>query len=415
MKNITIPSDVKRIIETIESANYEAYIVGGCVRDILNNTPPKDWDIATSATPTQIKALFSMGTLTRTVDTGIKHGTVTVLIEGRGYEVTTYRVDGEYNDSRRPDTVTFTRSIEEDLSRRDFTMNAIAYNPKRGFVDPFDGIADISNKLIRCVGLPCHRFSEDALRMLRAIRFAGVLGFKVHEDILVAISRHKATINNISVERIQQELRKFLMGSYPNAIEMLESTGLMQYILPNCNYQGEYVILWLKECPKNEPLRWVLFLMGIMPTASNCSVSSEKLLKHLRFDNKTIQEVSLYMQFMHIPIATTRYEVKKTFLQFMPQECFENLIILKSIVSTSQKSQLINFKREADDIFQKGECFTIRDLAISGNDLLKMGIPQGKAIGETLEYLLDKAMQDPTINNSEILTLMLSDITQGIK
>ena len=403
MKNITIPNDVKFIIETIETANYEAYIVGGCVRDILNNTPPKDWDVATSATPLQIKELF-----TRTVDTGIKHGTVTVLIEGRGHEVTTYRVDGEYNDSRRPDTVTFTKSIEEDLSRRDFTMNAIAYNPRCGFVDPFGGTIDISKKLIRCVGLPSHRFSEDALRMLRAIRFSGVLGFNVHEDILDAISKHRKTIKNISVERIQQELRKLLMGSYPKAIDMLDSTGLLQYILPDYHYIREPLISWLKECPKKESLRWVLFL-------SSGSDEHEKILKHLRFDNKTIQEVLLYGRFMHIPIGiiTTRYEIKKTFLRHMSQECFENLIILKSIISENKTPnlQLIKFKQEADDIFQKDECYTINNLAINGDDLLKMGIPRGKAIGETLEYLLDKVMQDPTINTCETLL----NITQCIK
>ena len=202
---LEIPKNAETILHILEKAGYEAYVVGGCVRDSILGRSPDDWDITTSAKPEQVKALFH-----RTVDTGLQHGTVTVLMEKEGYEVTTYRVDGEYEDGRHPKEVTFTASLKEDLKRRDFTINAMAYNDETGLVDAFDGIADLNAKRIRCVGEPTERFSEDALRMLRAVRFAAQLGFAIEERTEQAIRDMCGNLEKISAERIQVELVKLV-------------------------------------------------------------------------------------------------------------------------------------------------------------------------------------------------------------
>ena len=381
-----LPNDVTFIISTLESAGYEAFAVGGCVRDMLRGVIPKDWDIATSATPQQAKALFS-----RTVDTGIKHGTIMVLLNKAHYEVTTYRIDGTYLDNRRPETVTFSGDIEEDLSRRDFTMNAIAYNPRSGFVDPFHGQSDIQKEIIRCVGNAQHRFAEDALRMLRAIRFAAATGFAVDEDIMSAISKLKQNLEHISPERIREELGKLLCAPYPHALELLESTGILPIILQNRAYGGNIteVVSHLKNCPINESMRLALFLSG-----TDC----ENILRDLRFDNKTINAVTQYVQLLPAPLPTNRYAIKKL-LRILSQESFENLLQLKAVVTPSQANALESIRQEANDIRDKGECFTLKTLAINGNDLSQMGIPPGKVMGDILEGLLDAVMRDAALRS----------------
>ena len=208
---MNIPEPARKIIDRLNEHGYEAYVVGGCVRDMILKREPGDWDITTSALPEQVKALFR-----RTVDTGIQHGTVTVMIEKEGFEVTTYRVDGEYHDGRHPEKVTFTRSLEEDLKRRDFTINAMAYHPEHGLVDLFGGMEDIDKKIIRCVGNPVERFTEDALRMLRAVRFSAQLGFEVEENTKAALSRMSGNLEHVSAERIQTELVKLLVSTHPD-------------------------------------------------------------------------------------------------------------------------------------------------------------------------------------------------------
>ena len=227
MYKIQIPNSVQFIIHTIEQAGFEAYAVGGCVRDSILGRTPDDWDITTSAKPEEIKRLFR-----HTVDTGIQHGTVTVLIKKECYEVTTYRIDGEYEDSRHPKNIEFTSNLEEDLKRRDFTINAMAYNPKDGLVDIFGGIEDINKKIIRCVGNANDRFSEDALRILRAVRFAGQLGFAIEEQTKAAIVALAPTLKNISAERIRVELDKLLMGKHPELIRVASETGICKVVLP---------------------------------------------------------------------------------------------------------------------------------------------------------------------------------------
>ena len=396
--NINIPHQVNFIIDTLESAGYEAFIVGGCVRDVLRNVIPKDWDIATSATPTQAKALFS-----RTVDTGIKHGTITVLLDRKHYEVTTYRIDGEYLDSRRPETVEFVSNIEEDLSRRDFTMNAIAYNPSEGFIDPFLGQEDINKKIIRCVGNPKQRFTEDALRMLRAVRFSGVTGFDICSQLLKAIFKLKHNLANVSPERIREELGKLITSPQPGAVEFLHTTGLLPFVLGGRNYKGDIyeVILWLKKCPTIETMRMALFLHWV---GEDC----ENILRSLRFDNKSIKEISLYVRMLHMPIKHSRYEIKKI-LRHIPPDIFDNFLTLKTIIVTDKEEILGGIRQEAADIIRKGDCFTLRDLAISGNDLAAIGIPKGKKMGVALEDMLDLVMQYPNLNTKDSLLEILQN------
>lgn len=224
---ITLPYKVEQIIRTIQGAGFDAYAVGGCIRDSILGRTPSDWDITTSARPEEVKKLFP-----RTVDTGIRHGTVTVMIQKEGFEVTTYRIDGEYEDSRHPKEVTFTANLTEDLKRRDFTVNAMAYNDKEGLIDVFGGMKDIEEKIIRCVGEAAERFSEDALRVMRAVRFSAQLGYTIDEKTKDAIKELAPTLKNISAERIQTELIKIAVSPNPDYLRIAYETGVTKAIFP---------------------------------------------------------------------------------------------------------------------------------------------------------------------------------------
>ena len=238
--HISIPKHASDIIKTLSAHGYEAYVVGGCVRDSILGKEPADWDITTSALPEQVKALFP-----RTIDTGLKHGTVTIMMDKVGYEVTTYRIDGTYEDHRRPNEVTFTSDLKEDLMRRDFTINAMAYNEEQGLVDLFGGIQDLTDRIIRCVGNPAERFDEDALRMLRAVRFAGQLNFKIEENTKAAIEAQHTFLKDVSAERIQTELMKLLVSGHPEMIRTAYETGLTSVFLPEFDR--------MMETPQNNP------------------------------------------------------------------------------------------------------------------------------------------------------------------
>ena len=238
--HISIPKHASDIIKTLSAHGYEAYVVGGCVRDSILGKEPADWDITTSALPEQVKALFP-----RTIDTGLKHGTVTIMMDKVGYEVTTYRIDGTYEDHRRPNEVTFTSDLKEDLMRRDFTINAMAYNEEQGLVDLFGGIQDLTDRIIRCVGNPAERFDEDALRMLRAVRFAGQLNFKIEENTKAAIEAQHTFLKDVSAERIQTELMKLLVSGHPEMIRAAYETGLTSVFLPEFDR--------MMETPQNNP------------------------------------------------------------------------------------------------------------------------------------------------------------------
>ena len=315
MRKINIPENANRIIHTLQSAGYEAYIVGGCVRDAILGKEPDDWDITTSANPDQVKALFR-----RTIDTGIAHGTVTVMFGKEGYEVTTYRIDGKYEDHRRPTTVTFTRSLLEDMKRRDFTINAMAYNDEEGLIDHFEGMKDLERHLIRCVGDPAERFDEDALRILRAVRFAAQLDFSIEEKTREAIVRQAQYLKDISAERIQVELTKLLLSEHPEELRTAYELGVTEVVLPEFDRMmeteqnnkhhmysvGEHTLLVVEGVSSTKVLRWAALLHDVAKPLTKTTDENgdhfyghnEKgvevardVLRRLKFDNATIDRV----------------------------------------------------------------------------------------------------------------------------
>ena len=279
---MNIPEPARKIIDRLNEHGYEAYVVGGCVRDMILKREPGDWDITTSARPEQVKALF-----TRTLDTGIQHGTVTIMVGKEGYEVTTFRVDGDYTDGRHPDTVTFTPSLEEDLKRRDFTINAMAYNHNTGLVDIFGGREDIDRKVIRCVGNPTERFTEDALRILRAIRFSAQLGFEIEDATRQAITEIAPNLIHVSKERIQVELTKLLLSDRPQTMKLVYETGISPYVSETFHKMGEMLADMPITVPAKKALRWALFLRKGTPE------QSVRILRDLKLDNDTIYQVKV--------------------------------------------------------------------------------------------------------------------------
>ncbi|SNU06692.1 tRNA nucleotidyltransferase (CCA-adding enzyme) [Lachnospiraceae bacterium] len=434
---ISLPKEVKYIIEQLNSAGFEAYAVGGCVRDSLLERVPNDWDITTSATPQEIKSAFR-----RTVDTGIKHGTVTVLIGGEGYEVTTFRIDGEYSDHRRPDGVTFTRELSEDLLRRDFTINAMAYSEGTGLVDLYGGVDDLKKGIIRCVGNPDDRFNEDALRIMRAVRFGAQLGFDIDEDTRTAAAKHAAELSQVSAERIETELTKLLVSPHPEKIMDMYELGITSVVLPefdrmintpqNTPYHrfdvGRHTIEVMKNVPASKVMRYSALLHDVgkpdtRTTDNNgqdhfkghAKVSegiAETVLKRLRMDNDTIRDVKNIVLWHDFGLkgGITKKSVRKM-LSKMGKEYFDFYVQIKRAdimgqsdyradVSIDILNQIIVFH---DEIIEEGNALTISDLAIGGKDLIEMGIKPGPEMGEILRQLLDRVLEEPELNTKENL------------
>ncbi len=436
---VFVPYDVKYIINELYKNKFDAFIVGGCLRDLLLNLEPKDYDIATSAKPDNVMSLFN-----KTIPTGIKHGTVTVVINNNNYEVTTFRTEGDYLDNRHPSSVDFVTDIREDLSRRDFTVNALAYNDKLGLIDYFNGINDLKNKIIRCVGHADKRFKEDALRMLRAIRFSCQLGFKIENKTFEAIINNANLIKNISKERIRDELCKILISSSPSkGIDMLQKTGLLEFIIPELNLLVNYSPLsikhnrdvfghTLKVMDNLEGNNLTLMLAALLHDVGKLntltleadgvyrfpkhniegSVMSKKILRDLKFDNYTVNSVSkliehhLVLQVNYMP---TRYEIKKYLL-----EVGEDIVYLLFELQKADIRALDNpkpflnkvdyIKDTVKDILSNKEPLYIKDLVINGEDLIKeFNIPRGKLIGDILNHLLDEVLKNPDLNNKENL------------
>lgn len=439
--HMDIPRDVELIINVLEKAGYEAYAVGGCVRDAILGRKPDDWDVTTSALPQDVKRLFR-----RTVDTGIKHGTVTVLIKSTGYEVTTYRVDGNYTDGRRPDSVRFTSNLLEDLKRRDFTINAMAYNPKTGLVDIFGGHDDLRNKIIRCVGDAKERFGEDALRMLRAVRFAAQLGFNIEDNTMAAIKELAPSIANISEERIREELEKLIISDNPGMIRIAYELGITNIIMPkfdimmatpqNTIYHiysvGEHAIHVMEGVRADRILRWTALLHDIgkpkCRTVNSKGQDSFKehavvgapmareILKSLKADNKTVNIVSKLVEcHMDNPVrkeksmTAMRRSIHKIGKDLYPMflEIRRADILAKSRIKVDEAMEELTFMEEAyDRIIKAGDCIDIKDMNISGKDLIAMGIGPGREIGEILEYLFDEVLKNPALNEKETLIEM---------
>lgn len=432
---ILLPEKVNMIIHTIQAAGFEAYAVGGCVRDSILGRVPDDWDITTSAKPEDIKKLFK-----RTIDTGIEHGTVTVMLEAEGFEVTTYRIDGEYEDSRHPKEVTFTSNLREDLRRRDFTINAMAYNDEVGLVDIFEGISDIEKKIIRCVGDAKERFTEDALRMMRAVRFSAQLGYSIDEGTKEAIKELAPTLQKISAERVQVELVKLVTSNNPDYLKIAFETGITAIVLPEFDrcmeteqknphhmYSvGEHTLWSMKYVERDKVLRLAMLFhdmgkpkaittddKGIHHFHGHNELSSQitkEVLRRLRFDNDTIHKVERLVYFHDYRPALTDKSVRR-FVAKIGKDLFPLYILVQTADVKAQsdykKEEKLHNIETVNNIFQgileREECLCLKDLAVTGKDLIDLGIKPGKEIGEILNHLLEMVLENPGLNEKEIL------------
>ena len=415
MSDITIalPDDVKEIIQTIESHGYEAFAVGGCIRDSILGRNPDDWDITTSARPEQVKSFFK-----RTIDTGIQHGTVTVMLHHTGYEVTTYRIDGEYKDGSHPESVEFSGKLVDDLQRRDFTINAMAYNEKQGFVDEFDGLSDMKQGIIRCVGDPKQRFLEDALRMMRAIRFSAQLGFAIEQETYDAMVALAGNIAQVSMERVQVELVKTLLSDNPSYVKRFAESGLFAVNLPCIDniLTGKYArnaLTMLKYAPKQSVLRYAaLFNMAEPQETKNA-------LKSLKLDNYTIDTVTKLVTYEKDVIAENEPAVREALhkygidmLQLMFTHEHARICTQEEILGLSMSAKKLHLERieqMSKEILQRGDCFTIKELDITGNDLKEYGL-QGAQIGKMLNELLHIVIENPKLNEKETLIAMIEHV-----
>ncbi|MCR5476948.1 MAG: CCA tRNA nucleotidyltransferase [Lachnospiraceae bacterium] len=436
-ENIILPEAVRKILKKLAQAGFEGYAVGGCVRDRLLGKEPNDWDITTSASPEEVKALFR-----RTVDTGLQHGTVTVLSGEEQFEVTTFRIDGEYEDGRHPKEVTFTASLEEDLARRDFTINAMAYNEERGLVDCFGGLTDLQAGIIRCVGDAKKRFGEDALRMLRALRFSAQLGYRIEEETFSAIRELAPTIEKVSAERIREELVKLLVSDHPYTLKKAWETGLTKVFLPefdrametpqrhihHCYDVGEHLLHSLEGVPAEPDLRIAMLLHdigksetitvdaeGITHFFGHPEVSArmtEEILRRLKFDNETIRTVTtlvLYHDYgngMPVTEKGVRKAVSRIGAELFPKYLLVRRadLLAQSDYRRAEKLEALRLWEETfREVTERGDCTSLKSLAVSGRDLMAEGLRPGKHLGEVLQRLLEEVLEEPGRNTRDYL------------
>ncbi len=455
-----LPEKVSYVISILTEHGFEAYAVGGCVRDTILGRIPGDWDITTSARPEEVKELFK-----RTIDTGIQHGTVTVMLDKEGFEVTTYRIDGEYEDNRHPKSVEFTTNLVEDLKRRDFTINAMAYSPETGLVDVFDGIGDMDRKLIRCVGEAKERFEEDALRMLRAVRFAGQLGFSIHQATKKAICESSKALKNISAERIRVELDKLITSGNPGLLMEAYETGITKNILPEWDAMVEtkqqnphhvYSVARhtikaleavgslrqqkeeIKDGKKYSILCWAVFLHdsgkpgaktqdeeGIDHFYGHEEIGSrlaKDILQRLRFDNYTIDMVTRLITWHDYRFGENQRAVRRA-ANKIGTDLMDYLFILQraDILGQNPKTweekltRLSKAEETYREVQRARQCLSLKELAVNGRDLLENGFLPGKGIGEILEWLLGQVLQEPENNEKEILLELAREYEKGQK
>lgn len=383
-----IPEAAEEIIRQLNQAGYEAFVVGGCVRDTLLGRQPEDWDITTSAKPEQVKAIFG-----RTIDTGIQHGTVTIMRGKCGYEVTTYRIDGEYEDGRHPKSVEFTSNLVEDLKRRDFTINAMAYSHEAGLVDVFGGMEDLNRKRIRCVGSPKDRFTEDALRILRAVRFSAQLGFEIEPETKKAITAIAPNLIHVSKERIQVELTKLLLSANPDYIREVYETGISPYIVPGFEEVPEEDISISNSLPVVKSLRWAAFLRLVDEKAA------VRILKGLKMDNDTIAKAGTLVRWWDQPIHASRPAIRRIMSQMTP-ELYDNLILLKQSVGAEPLEEVI---RLSGEIRKAGDCISLKTMAVTGKDLIEAGLKPGRELGVILNRMFEQVLEHPEYNTKEYL------------
>lgn len=394
MIKIQVPEAARRIIEQLNTSGYEAYVVGGCVRDSLLGRQPEDWDITTSAKPEQVKEIFN-----RTVDTGIQHGTVTVLIDHEGYEVTTYRIDGEYEDGRHPKSVEFTGNLLEDLKRRDFTINAMAYSDREGLVDAFDGVKDLEGRVIRCVGNPLDRFTEDALRILRAIRFSAQLGFDMEAETRAAISFIAPNMAKVSKERIQVELTKLLLSDHPGRLKDVYENGIGPYISKHFEAAGKqpFESERFTELPPVKHMRWSGFLRLEEPE------DAVRILKELKLDNDTIYQTKTLVSLWKTEISAHKPAIRQVMSTLSP-ELFKDLLWFQKVFChPSCKNRLEMVEQYSEEILRAGDCIRLKDMAVTGRELIDAGMKPGPEMGTVLNRLFQLVLEKPECNNREYL------------
>ena len=433
--DITLPLPVARALSVLEAHGYEAYTVGGCVRDSLLGRTPNDWDITTNATPEQMKACFDDF---RVIETGIQHGTLTVIVEGMQLEITTYRNDGEYLDNRHPVQVTFSKHIEDDLSRRDFTVNAMAYHPQKGLVDLFSGSDDLTARVIRCVGDAKTRFEEDGLRILRAIRFASVLDFEIEENTAKAIHGCKHLLSGIAAERIREEFCKLICGrgavrilrAYIDVVavfipELATCVGFEQNTKYHCYDVFEHTLHALELCENDDFITRLGILLhdigkplcytedeqgGHFKGHAPAGVEiTRNLLSRLRFDNETIHRMEFLVEWHDIPLSAEKKRVKRLMqrindadiLRLLEIKRCDRLAHAENFQELSPDLALIPFV--IDEIRTEDACLSLRTLAVDGADLMELGIPEGKMIGQMLHILLDEVIDERLPNEKNAL------------
>ncbi|MDE6260185.1 MAG: HD domain-containing protein [Oscillospiraceae bacterium] len=431
-----IPAGARHILQTLNDAGFEAYLVGGCVRDLLRGVAPHDWDICTSALPGETETCF-VGQ--RIIETGLKHGTVTVLEGGEPYEITTYRTEGPYSDSRRPDFVRFVPDLEEDLARRDFTMNAIAMDLDENLRDPFGGAEDIKAGLIRCVGEPAQRFQEDGLRVMRALRFAAVFGYEIEERTARAIHENRAMLDRVSAERINVELRKLLVSKnagavlrqYPDVFcqfwpQLSPLVILEQHNPWHCWGGWEHTIHAVEAAPTDVTLRLTMLLHDIGKPACKSTdeqgidhfyghpavsaLLADQMLRALKFDNKTWEQVVLLVE-RHDVQLPPRSQVIRRWLNRLGPEAFFQLLEVKRADNMGQAPEKVKdsladldeLKAKAEQILAERQCLTLKDLAVDGRDVRAVGIAPGPEVGRVLEELLERVLSGEIPNERTVL------------
>ncbi|MBQ3014179.1 MAG: HD domain-containing protein [Clostridia bacterium] len=433
--DITLPTPVARALSVLEVCGYEAYIVGGCVRDSLLGRTPNDWDITTNATPDEMKACFADF---RVIETGIRHGTLTVIVDGTQLEITTYRNDGEYLDNRHPVQVTFSKKIEDDLSRRDFTVNAMAYHPQKGLVDLFGGREDLQAKVIRCVGDAKTRFEEDGLRILRAIRFAAVLDFDIAEDTANAIHACRDLLFGIAAERVREEFCKLICGrgavrilrAYIDVIavflpELERCVGFAQNTKYHCYDVFEHTLQAVALCESDDLITRLGVLLHDIGKPlcytedeqgghfkGHASVGVEltrSILSRLRFDNETVHRMELLVEWHDIPLSAEKKRVKRL-MQKISDADILRLLEIKRCDRLAHAPDYRELPPELelipaimDEIRAEDACLSLRTLAVGGDDLMALGIPKGKAVGQMLQTLLDEVIEERLPNEKEAL------------
>ena len=456
--NIQVPEKVNTIIETLLQHGFEAYAVGGCVRDSLLNREADDWDITTSASPYEVKELFR-----RTIDTGIQHGTVTVMLDKEGFEVTTYRIDGEYEDGRHPKEVLFTKNLEEDLKRRDFTINAMAYNEQTGMVDIFGGVNDLENKIIRCVGVAGDRFDEDALRIMRAFRFSAQLGFSIEENTRIAAAERAQNLKKISAERVRVELTKLLLSAHPDRLLWMQKNGVTKIVLPEFDamlvrkqwendYEyniGAYTVrvieqvgtegTWSKK--ELQILRFAALLHQVAKSevqvtdgrGEQCfpkygelgAKKAKEIMQRLKFDNETTDMVARLVaahdNTMELSVSKEEnLAVMRHKMHRLGPDMMELLFELQRAKIVAGNPDMVEIKLSVlekikelhKEVVANSDCVSLKQLAVNGKDIIELGAVPGKQLGELLEQLLQKVLNNPELNQKEILLSLAKEHIQ---